>query len=44
LKPDERVVVSDLATPVKGMAVDIDSTDKSLIRPASTPASNSAKG
>jgi hypothetical protein len=44
LKPDERVVVSDLATPVKGMAVDVDSADKSLIRPASTPASNSAKG
>jgi multidrug efflux pump subunit AcrA (membrane-fusion protein) len=44
LKPDEWVVVSDLATPVKGMAVDIDSADKSLIRPASTPSSNSAKG
>jgi RND family efflux transporter MFP subunit len=44
LKSNERVVVSDLATPVEGMAVDIDSADKSLIRPASTPASNSVKG
>lgn len=44
LTPDERVVVSDLATPVEGMAIDIDSTDKPLIRPVSTPPSNSAKG
>jgi RND family efflux transporter MFP subunit len=44
LQPGERVVVSDLAAPVKGMAVDIDTIDKPLIRPASTPASNSAKG
>jgi RND family efflux transporter MFP subunit len=44
LKPGERVVVSDLAAPVKGMAVDIDSTDRPLIRPASTPATNNPKG
>jgi RND family efflux transporter MFP subunit len=44
LKPDERVVVSDLTTPVKGMAVDIDSSDEPLMRPASSPALNSAKG
>jgi RND family efflux transporter MFP subunit len=44
LKPDERVVVSDLATPVKGMTVDIDSNDESHIGPASTPSLNSEKG
>jgi RND family efflux transporter MFP subunit len=44
LKPDERVVVSDLTTPVKGMAVDIDSSDKPLMRPASSPSSNVVKG
>ena len=44
LKPDERVVISDLATPVKGMAVEIDRNDESLIRPASSPSSNSTKG
>jgi RND family efflux transporter MFP subunit len=44
LQPDERVVVSDLAAPVKGMAVDIDSRGTPLIRPASTPISNSTKG
>jgi RND family efflux transporter MFP subunit len=44
LQPDERVVISDLAAPVKGMAVDIDSIGEPLIRPASTPASKSAKG
>jgi RND family efflux transporter MFP subunit len=41
LTPGEQVVVSDLATPVKGMAVDI---DEPLIRPASSPSSNSVKG
>jgi RND family efflux transporter MFP subunit len=40
----ERVIVSDLATPVKGMAVDIDSTTELPIRPASNPSSHSAKG
>lgn len=44
LRPGERVVVSDLATPVKGMAVDIDSTVEPPIRPASNPTSHSAKG
>lgn len=44
LEPEERVVISDLATPVKGMTVDIDSTSKPPIRPASSPSSNSAKG
>ncbi len=44
LKPDERVVVSDLATPIKGMAVEIDGADKPIIRPASTPSSHSNKG
>lgn len=44
LQPGEQVVVSDLATPVEGMAVDIDSTDGPQIRPASTPSSNSAEG